>query len=155
MFVRCGVAGFWPSACWRACRLRQSAGLDSVVVSPTSQTLTVGQTAQFSATGPMQCGHASTQNITDGVTWSSSTPAVATIGATGWRRRWARARDDYASAAGSRAGCVQRDACGCGYGAAQPGLDRFAGGDSGSQTVAAPTQTSQFIAIGTTSSGAT
>src|ERR1700752_4124942 len=59
-------------------------GLDSVSVSPGSQSLTVGQTAQFTATGTFgNAKHPSTQNITTAVTWSSTTPSVATVNATG------------------------------------------------------------------------
>src|SRR5579883_338209 len=59
-------------------------GLDSVQVSPASQSLNVGQTAQFTATGTYgNANHPSTQNITGAVTWSSSTPTVATVSASG------------------------------------------------------------------------
>jgi len=59
-------------------------GLDSVQVSPAAQSLAVGQTAQLTATGTYgNAKHPSTQNITSLVTWSSTTPAVATIDATG------------------------------------------------------------------------
>src|ERR1700756_253367 len=59
-------------------------GLDSVQVTPTTQALTVGQTAQFTAIGTF--GNAkkpTTQNITSSVTWTSSVPSVATISAGG------------------------------------------------------------------------
>jgi hypothetical protein len=59
-------------------------GLDSVAVSPSSQSLAVGQTVQFTATGTF--GNAkkpSTQDITKAVTWSSSLPSVATVNAAG------------------------------------------------------------------------
>ncbi|HEY3988546.1 MAG TPA: Ig-like domain-containing protein [Acidobacteriaceae bacterium] len=59
-------------------------GLDSVQVTPASQSLTVGQTAQLTAVGTYgNASHPTTQNITNTVTWSSSTPAVATVSATG------------------------------------------------------------------------
>ena len=59
-------------------------GLDSIQVSPTSQSLTVGQSVQFTATGTYgNANHASTQNITGSVTWSSTLPSVATINASG------------------------------------------------------------------------
>jgi hypothetical protein len=59
-------------------------GLDSIQVSPASQVLTVGQTAQFTATGTFgNANHPSTQNITGTVTWSSSTPSVATVNSSG------------------------------------------------------------------------
>ncbi len=59
-------------------------GLDSVQVTPASQSLTVGQTTQLTAVGTFgNAMHPSTQNITSTVTWSSTTPAVATVSATG------------------------------------------------------------------------
>ena len=59
-------------------------GLDSVQVTPGAQSLAVGQTTQFTATGTYGNGnHPSTQNITGLVTWSSTTPAVATVNASG------------------------------------------------------------------------
>jgi hypothetical protein len=59
-------------------------GLDSIQVTPTTQTLAVGQTTQFTATGIYgNASHASTQNITNSVTWTSSLPSVATVSSTG------------------------------------------------------------------------
>ena len=59
-------------------------GLDSVSVSPASQSLTVGQSVQFTATGTYgNANHPSTQNITNSVTWTSSLPTVATVNASG------------------------------------------------------------------------
>jgi hypothetical protein len=59
-------------------------GLDSVRVTPASQTINTGQTAQLTAIGTFgNAKHPSTQNITSTVTWSSTTPAVATVSATG------------------------------------------------------------------------
>src|SRR5437763_12984219 len=59
-------------------------GLDSVQVTPTSQSLAVGQTAQFTAIGTFgNAKNTTTQNITSSVTWTSSVPAVATVSAAG------------------------------------------------------------------------
>jgi hypothetical protein len=59
-------------------------GLDLVQVTPTAQSLAVGQTMQLTATGTYgNAKHPSTQNITSLVTWSSTTPAVATVNASG------------------------------------------------------------------------
>ena len=59
-------------------------GLDSVAVSPSSQSLAVGQNVQFTATGTFgNAKHPSTQNISSGVTWTSSLPSVATVSASG------------------------------------------------------------------------
>jgi hypothetical protein len=59
-------------------------GLNSVRVTPTAQSVAVGQTAQFTAVGIY--GNASrptTKDVTDTVTWVSGTPSVATISAAG------------------------------------------------------------------------
>ena len=59
-------------------------GLDSVQVTPGAQSLAVGQTVQFTATGTYgNAKHPSTQNITSVVTWTSSTPSVATVNTSG------------------------------------------------------------------------
>ena len=59
-------------------------GLDSVQVTPPAQALAVGQTTQLTATGTYgNAKHPSTQNVTSLVTWSSTTPAVATVNASG------------------------------------------------------------------------
>jgi Bacterial Ig-like domain (group 2) len=59
-------------------------GLDSIQVSPATQSLNVGQTVQLTVTGTYgNSKHASTQQITTGVTWTSSTPAVATVDTAG------------------------------------------------------------------------
>lgn len=59
--------------------------VSSINLSPTAQTLSVGQTVQFSATGNINHGShpPSTQDVTNVVTWTSSAPAVATVSATG------------------------------------------------------------------------
>ena len=59
-------------------------GLNSIQVTPATQSLTVGQTAQFTAVGTYgNASHPSTQNITSTVAWSSSTPSIATVSASG------------------------------------------------------------------------
>src|SRR5271154_5749193 len=61
-----------------------ASGLDAIQISPTTQALTVGQTAQFIAAGTYgNSKKSTTQNITTGVNWISSAPAVATINASG------------------------------------------------------------------------
>src|SRR5580765_604515 len=50
-----------------------SNGLDSVRVSPASQSIAVGQTAQFTATGTFgNASHSTVKDITGTVTWSST-----------------------------------------------------------------------------------
>ena len=59
-------------------------GLDSVQVTPAAQSLAVGQTTQLTATGTYgNAKHPSTQDVTGLVTWSSTTPGVATVNASG------------------------------------------------------------------------
>ena len=55
--------------------------LTSIAVTPANASIAVGATQQYTATGTYS--DSSTQNITSSVTWSSSTPATATINATG------------------------------------------------------------------------
>ena len=53
-------------------------GLDSVQVTPATQALVVGQTAQFTATGTFgNAKNLSTQNITTSVTWTSRGSCLA------------------------------------------------------------------------------
>jgi hypothetical protein len=54
--------------------------LQSIAVTPASATVGIGNTVQFTATGTYSDN--STKNITSGVTWTSSNPLFATIGAT-------------------------------------------------------------------------
>jgi len=58
-----------------------AATLKSIAVTPANPTLTKGATQQFTATGTFSDN--STQNLTSSVTWSSGTPATATITAAG------------------------------------------------------------------------
>lgn len=59
-------------------------GLDSVQVTPNTQSAAVGQTVQFTAVGTFgNASHPSSQNITSTVTWTSSTPSVATVSTSG------------------------------------------------------------------------
>ena len=58
-----------------------AATLKSIAVTPANPTLARNVTQQFTATGTLSDG--STQNLTGSVAWSSLTPAVATITATG------------------------------------------------------------------------
>jgi uncharacterized protein YjdB len=55
--------------------------LTSITVTPTNQSVSVGGTLQFTATGNYQGG--ATQNITSQVTWSSVTTSVATVSSSG------------------------------------------------------------------------
>jgi uncharacterized protein YjdB len=55
--------------------------LSSISITSTTQSLSSGQTAQFTATGILQNG--TTVNLTDSVTWTSSNNSVATIESSG------------------------------------------------------------------------
>ncbi len=57
------------------------ANLSSISITTTSQSLSSGQTAQFTATGILQNGD--TVNLTNSVTWTSSNTTAATIDSSG------------------------------------------------------------------------
>lgn len=135
-------------------------GLDSVQVTPATQALTVGQTAQFTAIGTFgNAKNLSTQNITTSVTWTSSVPSVATISAAGIATAVGSGTTTITASTSSFNGHVSSSATLTVTGSSGGGT---AGGSiaslliiPASQAVASPNQTTQFIAIGTTSSGAT
>jgi uncharacterized protein YjdB len=136
-----------------------SSDLNSVQVSPANQALTVGQTVQFSAVGTYgNAKHPSTQNITSTVTWTSSVPSVATVNAAGVATAVGAGTTTITASATAYSGHVSSSGT-----LAVTGSSGGAAGGSiaslaiipGSQSVASPPQTSQFLAIGTTSSGAT
>jgi uncharacterized protein YjdB len=134
-------------------------GLDSIQVTPATQSLTVGQTAQFTAVGTYgNAKHLSTQGITTGVTWNSSVPSVATVSASGMATATAAGTTTITASATAFSGAVSSSAIltvtGTGSGAAGGSVASISIIPS-SQSVASPTQTGQFLAIGTTSSGAT
>jgi uncharacterized protein YjdB len=136
-----------------------NSGLDSIQVTPATQALTVGQTAQFAAVGTTgNSKQLSTQGLTSGVTWTSSSTSVATVNSSGMATAVAAGTATITAAAASFSGTVSSSATltVTGTGSA------VAGGSvtsltiiPGSQSVASPTKTGQFLAIGTTSSGAT
>lgn len=131
--------------------------VSSLQITPATQTLAVGQTVQFSATGTIAHGShpSTTQNVTDQVTWSSSTPSVATVNSSG-----------MATAVSAGSATISASMPGTEGATATLTVTSVSGGTTGgtltslsiipgTQSVASPTQTTQFIAIGTTSSGAT
>jgi hypothetical protein len=160
MFARCRLQGLLL-LCLGSALVGCSApsGLDSIQVTPGTQALAVGQTAQFTATGTYgNAKHPSTQNVTSLVTWTSSAPAVATVDAAG-----------IATALGAGTTTITANATAF-NGPTSSSATLTVTGSSGttaggsisslaiipsSQAVASPTQTTQFLAIGTTSSGAT
>jgi uncharacterized protein YjdB len=134
-------------------------GLDSIQVTPATQSLTIGQSAQFSATGTYgNKNHTSTKDVTGLVSWSSSNPSVATVSASGLATAvGAGSTTIIASAAafnGPTSASATLTVTSTGGGSAGGSIASIAIIPS-SQTVSAPGQTAQFLAIGTTSSGAT
>jgi hypothetical protein len=84
MFVRSLRSGLMLGVAMALVACSNPQGLDSVAVSPSSQSLAVGQTVQLTATGTFgNASHPSTKDITNAVTWSSTLPAVATVNASG------------------------------------------------------------------------
>ncbi len=133
--------------------------VDSIQVSPATQALAVGQTAQFTATGLVGHGkHPSTsQDVTGVVNWTSSAPGVATISPAGLATGVAAGSTTITASMKGFTGEISATAT-----VTVSGTGGVTGGGvvsllviPGTQSVATPTQTSQFIAIGTTSSGAT
>ena len=134
-------------------------GLDSVQVSPGSQSLTVGQTAQFTATGTYgNAKHPSTANITSGVNWTATNPAVATVNSSGLVTGVGAGTTTITASTTAFNGPVSSSASVTVTGSAASATVVSIVSISvipGTQSVSSPNQTSQFIAIGTTSSGAT
>jgi uncharacterized protein YjdB len=134
----------------------------SLAVSPTAQTLPVGQTVQFTAMGTY--GHGanhptSTQDETNLVTWSSSSPSVADISATGMAKAFVPGTTTITASINGFTGLVSATATLTVTGNSA-GTGTISGISSltvipGSQTVAIPGDTTQFIAVGTSASGAT
>jgi uncharacterized protein YjdB len=137
-------------------------GLDSIVISPSTQSLAVGQTTQLNVTGTYgNANHLSTKPVTAGVTWSSNTPSVATVDATGIVTGIGNGTSTITATAQGFNGPVSSSAT------VTVGTSGGTGGSGGtgtivsiavipsSQSVATAGQTTQFIAIGTSSTGAT
>ena len=129
----------------------------SIEITPPTQSLAVGQTVQYTATGVIDHGnHPSTStNVTDQVTWSSSTPAVATVSSSG-----------VATAVSAGSAVISATLAGTNGSTATLTVTTTTIGTTGgtlvsltiipgSQSIASPSQTSQVLAIGTTTTGAT
>jgi hypothetical protein len=138
-----------------------SSQVDSLTVTPTTITMAVGTTAQLTAIGTYGHGNhpSTTADLTDQVAWSTASVDVATVSATG-----------VVTATGP--GIIQITASINGYTGKITASTTItvtgSGGSSStgatltsiaiipsSQSVAKPTQTSQFICIGTTSASTT
>jgi uncharacterized protein YjdB len=135
--------------------------VDSLQVTPSTLTMSVGTTAQLTATGVYGHGNhpTTTQDLTDSVTWTTASADVATVSSTG-----------VVTATGP--GVIQITASIKGFtGIVTSGCTVTVTGSAGgtgpsgaivslaiipsSQSVAVPNQTAQFLAIGTTGSGST
>jgi uncharacterized protein YjdB len=129
----------------------------TIQITPTSQSLAAGQTAQFAATGIISHGKhpSSTQDVTTIATWTSNAPAIATVSATGLATGVSAGTATItASMVGATSATATVTVTGSGGVTANSDVVKLTV-IPGSQSVASPTQTSQFLAVGTTSSGAT
>jgi hypothetical protein len=138
--------------------------VDTITVSPASQALAVGQTAQFTATGVIGHGKhpSSSTDVTNVVAWTSSAPAVATISSSGMATAVSAGTTTITASMKGFNGNISASAVvtvtgngGTGGGGAGSGDITDVTVIPGTQAVASPGQTSSFIAIGTTSNGAT
>jgi len=136
-------------------------GLDSIQVTPATPSVTSGQAVQFAAVGTYgNASHATTQELTTGVTWASSNPSVATISTSGLATTLAAGTTTISAAATGFKGplvsttTLTVTASTSGGGTTGTSVTSIAVIPS-AQTVLSANQTTQFIAIGTTSSGAT
>lgn len=134
--------------------------VDTLTISPVSQTLQVAQTAQFTATGIVGHGQhpSSSENVTDTVTWTSSAPAIATVSATGLATAVSPGSTTITATMQGFKGAVSATATitvSGSSGGSTTGTVSSLAIIPGSQSVASPGLTTQFLAIGTTSSGAT
>ena len=133
----------------------------SLSVSPTTQAISAGQTAQFTATGVFGHGSnhpSSTQDLTDSATWTSSVPGVATVSATGVATGVSAGTTTITASLNGYTGVVSASATltVSGGGGVAPGSSVVSLAIiPGAQSVAVPAQTAQFLAIGTTSTGQT
>jgi uncharacterized protein YjdB len=135
----------------------QNTQVGTIQISPTTQTLNAGQSAQFSATGIIPHGQhpSTTTDVTSLVTWSSNATAIATVNASG-----------LATAVSAGTAIITATMPGIPAASATVTVTGGTPGKSstnivsiavipGSQSVASPKQSAQFIAIGTNAAGAT
>ncbi|MGA2907275.1 MAG: Ig-like domain-containing protein [Terracidiphilus sp.] len=132
----------------------------SISVSPTTQSIGAGQTAQFTATGVFGHGNnhpSSSQDLTDTATWTSSAPGVATISTTGMATGVSAGSTTITASVNGFTGVVSASAT-----LTVSGSSGGGGGTPSSITIIPNTQlvttvgdTAQFEAIETTATGAT
>lgn len=132
--------------------------VSTITITPSSQSLNAGQTAQFTAIGTIPHGTrhpATTQDVTSLVTWTSNAPSIATVSSTGLSTGVSAGT---ATITASMLGSTSATATVTVTGGGSPGTNSDVVKLEvipGSQSVASPGLTSQFIAIGTNTSGAT
>ncbi len=135
--------------------------VDTVSISPTAQSLSVGQTVQFQATGTFthRTASSTTQDLTNQVTWTSSVPAIATVNSSGLATAVSAGTTTITASTSGYTGNLTATATitvtGLGSGTGSVVTVSSLAVIPSSQSVSSPGQTGQFIAIGTTSSGAT
>ena len=154
IFVLCAAGcGFFLAGCG------QNTEVGTIQISPATQSLAAGQTAQFTAIGIIPHGKhpSTTQDVTSVVTWSSNATAIATVSASGLATAVsAGSATITASMPGIPAASATVTVTGGGGGGGGTNSDIVSlTVIPGSQAVAGPQQTAQFIAIGTSSSGGT
>lgn len=136
--------------------------VDTIQIAPPTQSVAVGQTTQFTATGVYGHGShpSSTQDVTTQVAWTSSAPAVATVNASGLATGIAAGTTTITATMNGFTGVITATATLTVTSGAGGGTNPTADVTSisiipGTQSVAAPGGTSQFIPIGSTSAGST
>lgn len=139
-----------------------STDVDSVTVAPSTLSLAAGATAQLTATGTVGHGNhpATSTNVTDTATWASAATSVATVSASGVVTAVAAGTTTITASVLGFGGLVASNAVTV---TVTGGSGGGTGGSvltavtiiPGTQVVSAPNQTTQFIAIGTTSTGST
>jgi hypothetical protein len=136
-----------------------STDVDSIIVSPSDVSLSSGTTAQLTAIGSIGHGKHPTgsRDVTGFVTWSSSIKSVATVSATGEVTAVSAGTTSITASMLGFGGIITSNAVNVtvtgGGGGSQ--LLKSLAIIPGSQTVPFANETTQFIAIGTTESGAT
>lgn len=138
-----------------------STEVDSITVSPSTVSLAIGGTTQLTATGSVGHGShpATSTNITASVTWTTSSTSVATVSSAGLLTAVGAGSATITATMQGFGGLLTSNSVavtvtGTSGGSGTSALASLAV-IPGDQAVSSPSQTSQFIAIGTTSTGAT
>jgi Bacterial Ig-like domain (group 2) len=136
--------------------------LKMISITPAAGTVTltaVGQTAQFTAIGTSQQGSASPTTNPISVNWSVTNPSVATISSSGVATAVGSGFTQILAESGgitATSDLTVSIANGGGGGTVTPGtVVTLLSIIPNSQSIASPSQTTQFLAIGTTSGGTT